>query len=197
MSRSRKSPGRHVKREIRHADLNSPIKVYDEDDLICALEKLEDQDCIFLILDGVQDPHNLGACLRTCDGAGVKGVVVPKDRAAPLTDTVRNTSCGGAENIPVYRVKNLAHSLGHMKEYGFNLVGTEDETNKYIYDIDLTGKLGMVLGAEGGGMRRLTRDACDIVVKIPMAGKVDCLNVSVATGVCLYESVRQRLNKNR
>ena len=192
MSRNRKTVPKGLHRQIRHSGFKETIKVYDEEDLMHLIEK--QNDFFFLVLDGVQDPHNLGACLRTCDGVGVNGVIVPRDHAVSVTDTVRNISCGGAENIPVYRVKNLSKSLEMIKESGIRIVGTEDETTRSIYDIDLTGSLAIVLGAEGHGMKKKTRECCDEVVKIPMRGEVPCLNVSVATGVCLYEALRQRLS---
>ncbi len=149
----------------------------------------------FLILDQVQDPHNLGACLRSADGAGVDAVIVPKDRAVALTETVRMIACGAAESVPVVMVTNLARTMEFLKGAGIWLVGTSDQAEKSIYDTDLTGPLAIVIGSEGKGMRRLTTENCDFLVSLPMAGKVESLNVSVATGITLYEAVRQRMSK--
>jgi 23S rRNA (guanosine2251-2'-O)-methyltransferase len=147
---------------------------------------------MFLVLDGVTDPHNFGACLRVADGAGVDAVVIPKDRSASINATVSKVSSGASEVMPVITVTNLVRS---MKEAGVWLIGTDDEAEKSIYDLDLTGPIGIVMGAEGEGMRRLTRETCDELVRIPMKGVVESLNVSVASGVCLYEALRQRLAK--
>lgn len=147
---------------------------------------------LLLILDGVTDVHNLGACLRSADAAGVHGVIVPKDRSAPLNATVRKVACGAAESVPVYQVTNLARAMARLKEAGVWITGTAGEAEASLYDADFSGPCALVMGAEGKGMRRLTREACDGLVKLPMAGSVSSLNVSVATGVCLYEAVRQR-----
>jgi 23S rRNA (guanosine2251-2'-O)-methyltransferase len=147
---------------------------------------------LVLILDGVQDPHNLGACLRSADGAGVAVVVVPKDRSVTVTDTVRTVACGGAESVPIAQVTNLARTMDQLKELGLWLVGTSDHASQSIFEVDLTGPIGLVMGSEGKGVRRLTSEKCDFLCRIPMAGAVESLNVSVATGVCLYEAVRQR-----
>jgi 23S rRNA (guanosine2251-2'-O)-methyltransferase len=147
---------------------------------------------LVLVLDGVTDPHNLGACLRSADAAGVTAVVVPKDRSADLGPTVTKVACGAAESVPFARVTNLSRTLEKLKEAGLWLVGTTGEAETSLYDQDLTGSLCLIMGAEGEGMRRLTQDACDFLVKLPMAGSVESLNVSVATGVCLFEAVRQR-----
>jgi 23S rRNA (guanosine2251-2'-O)-methyltransferase len=147
---------------------------------------------LVLVLDGVQDPHNLGACLRTADAAGVVCVIVPRDRAAGLTATVRKVASGAAENVPLIQVVNLSRTLKWLKERGLWLVGTERGVSMSLHDAKLSGPLAVVMGAEGTGMRRLTREHCDLLVSIPMAGVVESLNVSVATGVLLYEVVRQR-----
>ena len=147
---------------------------------------------LVLVLDGVQDPHNLGACLRTADAAGVHAVVVPRDRAAGLSPTVRKVASGAAETTPLIQVVNLARTLRHLKDRGLWLVGTADESPQDLYAIDLTGPLAIVMGGEGDGLRRLTRESCDVLVRIPMAGSVASLNVSVATGVALFEATRQR-----
>ena len=151
-------------------------------------------DPLLLILDCVQDPHNLGAILRTADGAGVTAVVAPKDKSVGITDTVQRVSVGAAERVPFFRVTNLSRSMNKLKELGVWMVGTSDMGEGKLYETSFTGSMAIVMGAEGSGMRRLTEDNCDFLIKIPMAGKVECLNVSVATGVCLYEAVRQRIN---
>jgi 23S rRNA (guanosine2251-2'-O)-methyltransferase len=147
---------------------------------------------LLLVLDGVQDPHNLGACLRTADAAGVTAVIVPKDRAAGLSATVRKVASGAAETVPLIQVTNLARTLRWLKERDIWIVGTDDQATQSLYASKLTGPLAVVLGAEGTGLRRLTRENCDALVSIPMRGVVESLNVSVATGVLLYEAVRQR-----
>ena len=145
-----------------------------------------------LLLDRIEDPHNLGACLRTADAAGVTAVVTPKNKAASVTETVRRVACGGAEAIPVIQVTNLARAMKKLKEAGLLLVGTSDQATRKLYDLDLTGPVGIVMGSEGSGLRRLTRDTCHEVARLPMQGSVPCLNISVATGICLFEVVRQR-----
>ena len=158
-----------------------------------SLDELLQKDNVFLlILDGIQDPHNLGACLRTADAAGVDAVIAPKDRAAGITATVRKVACGAAESVPFIQVTNLARTLKQLQDAHVWIVGTAGEADTMIYDADLKGKLAIVMGAEEKGMRRLTRENCDLLVKLPMAGQVESLNVSVATGVCLFEAVRQR-----
>ncbi|QEH44837.1 23S rRNA (guanosine(2251)-2'-O)-methyltransferase RlmB [Aggregatibacter actinomycetemcomitans] len=149
---------------------------------------------LLLVLDGVTDPHNLGACLRTADAAGVNAVIVPKDKSAQLNSTARKVACGAAENVPLIRVTNLARTLRELqKRHNVWVVGTAGETTETLYQTKLTGALALVMGAEGEGMRRLTREHCDQLISIPMMGSVSSLNVSVATGVCLFEIVRQRL----
>jgi 23S rRNA (guanosine2251-2'-O)-methyltransferase len=149
-----------------------------------------------LILDGVQDPHNLGACLRTADGAGVDAVIVPKNRAVSITDTVARVSCGAYESINFIKVVNISRTLEMLHAKGIKTIGTADSIDSLtLYDVDFTGPVALVMGAEEKGIRRLTQENCNQVVKIPMQGDVDCLNVSVATGVILYEAVRQRLGK--
>lgn len=145
-----------------------------------------------LILDGVTDPHNLGAILRSADAAGVHAVVAPKDRSVKLTSVVRKVACGAAESVPFITVTNLARTLRELQDAGVWIVGTAGETDTLVYDADLKGPLALVLGAEGEGLRRLTRETCDSLVKIPMFGTVSSLNVSVAAGICLFEAVRQR-----
>jgi len=167
-----------------------PGKVGTESDLQQIIKK---SDLPFiLILDGVTDPHNLGACLRSADAAGVDAVVVPKDRAVGLTATVRKVASGAAERVPLIQVTNLVRVLRDLKEDGLWTVGLAGESDQNLYECDLKGPIAMVMGAEGEGMRRLTKEHCDFLVHIPMAGSVESLNVSVATGVSLFEVVRQR-----
>jgi 23S rRNA (guanosine2251-2'-O)-methyltransferase len=150
---------------------------------------------LLLVLDGVTDPHNLGACLRNADAAGVAAVIVPKDKSANINATVSKVACGAAETVPLIRVTNLARTMRALQEQGVWFVGTAGEATQDIYQAKLTGALAIVMGAEGDGMRRLTRETCDDLIKIPMAGTVSSLNVSVASGVCLFEAVRQRLTQ--
>ncbi|WP_409161243.1 23S rRNA (guanosine(2251)-2'-O)-methyltransferase RlmB [Pectobacterium sp. B2J-2] len=164
---------------------------YQENDLPALLDNLETP--FLLILDGVTDPHNLGACLRNADGAGVHAVIVPRDRSAQLNATVKKVACGAAETVPVISVTNLARTMRLLQERNIWIVGTAGEADHTLYQSKLTGPLALVMGAEGEGMRRLTREHCDELISIPMAGSVSSLNVSVATGVCLFEAVRQRV----
>lgn len=145
-----------------------------------------------LLLDEVQDPHNLGACLRTADGAGVHAVIAPKDNAVGLTPVVCKVASGAAQTVPYIQVTNLARAMDRIKERGIWLIGTAGEAQSDLYSADLRGPIGLVMGSEGSGLRRLTRERCDLLVRLPMAGTVESLNVSVAAGVCLYEAVRQR-----
>ena len=147
---------------------------------------------LVLVLDGVTDPHNLGASLRVADGAGVHAVVAPKDHAVGLNATVAKVASGAAETTPYLMVTNLARTLNELKERDIRVIGTAEDAEQTIYDIDLTGPVALVLGAEGAGMRALTKKTCDVLVRIPMAGAVESLNVSVAAGVCLFEAMRQR-----
>ena len=167
------------------------LKPWDERDLIDGLSQLT-EDPLLLVLDGVTDPHNLGACLRTSEAAGAHAVVIPKDRAAAVDGVVRKVAAGAAEFVPVASVTNLARTLGLLKERGIWIVGTDGEAPQSLYAADLNRRLALVLGAEGGGLRRLTRDKCDFLVRIPMHGHVESLNVSVAAGVALFEARRQR-----
>ncbi|OGT19609.1 MAG: 23S rRNA (guanosine(2251)-2'-O)-methyltransferase RlmB, partial [Gammaproteobacteria bacterium RBG_16_57_12] len=160
------------------------LPVYDEQDLTQLLAAL-DEPAFLLVLDGVQDPHNLGACLRSADAAGVHAVIVPRDRAVSLTATVRKVACGAAETVPFIQVTNLGRTLKLLQQQGIWLTGAAGEAENSLYDADLTGPLGIVMGGEGKGLRRLTREHCDSLVRIPMAGTVESLNVSVATGICL------------
>lgn len=152
---------------------------------------------LVLVLDGVTDPHNLGACLRVADGAGAHAVVAPKDHAVGLNATVAKVASGAAETMPYLMVTNLARTLNELKERDIRIVGTSDDAERTLYDLDLSGPVALVLGAEGPGMRQLTRKTCDELVRIPMAGAVESLNVSVAAGVCLYEAMRQRRAKEQ
>jgi 23S rRNA (guanosine2251-2'-O)-methyltransferase len=161
----------------------------DLDELLVGL----DEPPLLLVLDGITDPHNLGACLRTADGAGVHAVIAPRDRASGLTPVVCKVASGAAETMPFIQVTNLARTLRYLQDvHRVFVVGTAGEADEGLFQADLTGPLALVMGAEGEGMRRLTRDICDQVVRLPMAGHVESLNVSVATGVCLYEAARQR-----
>lgn len=164
-------------------------KNYTESDLP---KFLQGQNTFLLILDGVQDPHNLGACLRTADAAGVHAVIAPKDRSASLTPTVRKVACGAAETVPFIQVTNLSRTLRWLKKEGVWLIGMDDQAEKSIYQTDCKGPIALVLGAEGTGLRHLTQELCDYLAMIPMYGSVSSLNVSVATGVCLFEAMRQR-----
>lgn len=174
----------------------SPSQVWGE----AMLEELLDRAIgppLLLVLDGVTDPHNLGACLRTADAAGALAVIVPKDKSATLNATVRKVACGAAEVIPLVAVTNLARCLEKLQQRGLWIVGTAGEAEQELYQHDMTGPTVLVMGAEGKGMRRLTREHCDYLVKLPMAGSVSSLNVSVATGVCLFEALRQRSSKGK
>lgn len=164
----------------------------DDNDLDALLDGLTEPPFL-LVLDGVTDPHNLGACLRTADAVGVHAVVTPRDRAAGLTPVARKVAVGAAEVLPFFQVTNLARTLGRLKERGLFVTGTALEPeSRSLYESDLKGPLVVIMGAEGTGMRRLTRESCDQLVYIPMSGSVESLNVSVATGVVLYEARRQR-----
>jgi 23S rRNA (guanosine2251-2'-O)-methyltransferase len=147
---------------------------------------------LLLILDGVTDPHNLGACLRSADAAGVTAVIFPKDKSAEVNEAARKVASGAADTVPWVRVTNLARSIEALKQAGVWIIGTDGNAEETLYDQDLTGACALVMGSEGAGMRRLTRDLCDFVIKLPMSGAVSSLNVSVAAGVCLFEAVRQR-----
>jgi len=162
-----------------------------ENDLDSLCEKAGGK-ALFLVLDGVTDPHNLGACLRTADASGVTAVIVPKDKSASITPVVRKVASGAAETVPFVQVTNLARTLRQLQDKQVWVIGTAGEATQELYAVDLKGPVAIVMGAEGDGMRRLTRETCDELIKIPLLGTVSSLNVSVATGVCLYEAVRQR-----
>jgi len=162
-----------------------------ENDLLPLLKGVPG-DPLVLVLDGVQDPHNLGACLRTAEAAGAHAVVVPKDRSAGMTPAVRKSSAGASELVPLFQVTNLARTLRALKDAGLWIAGTSEQATRSIYEQDLSGPLALVMGSEGQGMRRLTTELCDYLLAIPMAGAIESLNVSVAAGVCLFEIQRQR-----
>jgi 23S rRNA (guanosine2251-2'-O)-methyltransferase len=147
---------------------------------------------LLLVLDGITDPHNLGACLRVADGAGAHAVIAPKDHAVGVNATVAKVASGAADTVPYFMVTNLARTLNELKERDIRIVGTSDDATQSLYDLDLTGPIALVLGAEGSGMRQLTARTCDVLVRLPMKGAVESLNVSVASGICLYEALRQR-----
>jgi 23S rRNA (guanosine2251-2'-O)-methyltransferase len=169
----------------------NPANLFTEKDLARLLEAI-DGDPLLLVLDGVQDPHNLGACLRTASASGVDLVILPKDRSAGMSPVVRRSAAGAAEVIPMVFVTNLARTLKMLKQEGVWLFGTDDHAETSIYAASLTGPIALVMGSEGSGMRRLTAESCDFQYRIPMSGSVSSLNVSVATGVCLFEICRQR-----
>ena len=174
------------------ARVDAVAQVTSLDELLEQLEETKTVPPLLLVLDGVTDPHNLGACLRVADGAGAHAVIAPKDHAAGINATVAKVASGAAETMPYFMVTNLARTLNELKERNIWCIGTSDDAEKTIYDIDLKGPVALVLGAEGDGMRQLTRKTCDELVRIPMHGAVESLNVSVASGVCLYEALRQR-----
>lgn len=164
---------------------------YQESDLPKLISKTEDSNLI-LVLDGVQDPHNLGACLRSANAFGVALVIIPKNNSAAITPVVRKVACGAAEVTPVVQVTNLARSLRFLQEEGYWVVGAAADSTQDLSVIDLKGKIVLVMGSEGGGLRRLTKEHCDFLIRIPMCGSVSSLNVSVASAICLYEAARQR-----
>jgi len=176
-----------------HGNPQASISTLDEDEAMDLLDSIQ-KDPFILILDQVQDPRNLGACLRSADAAGVDLVIMPSDRSAGLTDVVRHVASGAAESLPLARAKNLSRFMKKLQEKGIRLVGTSDQAKKNVFEADLKGSLGLVVGAEGTGIRRLTAENCDLLINIPMSGSVECLNVSVATGICLFEVFRQRIN---
>jgi 23S rRNA (guanosine2251-2'-O)-methyltransferase len=173
--------------------VNPLIQARSVDDVLDQLEEAQSaQSPLILVLDGVTDPHNLGACLRVADGAGAHAVIAPKDHAVGINATVAKVASGAAETVPYLMVTNLARTLGELKERNIWVIGTSEDAEKTIHDLDLKGPVALVLGAEGDGMRQLTKKTCDELVRIPMLGAVESLNVSVASAVCLYEAVRQR-----
>lgn len=181
-------------RDVRHQGVllfTTAAPVLKENDLSAMLDDL-DEPPLLLVLDGVTDPHNIGACLRTCDAAGAHGLIVPKDKSATLTPTAVKIASGASDTVPFYAVTNLARTLEQLKERGIWIYGTAGEASSNIYKTKLQGPVAIVMGAEGKGLRRLTREICDELIHIPMAGNVSSLNVSVAAGVCLFEVVRQK-----
>ncbi len=173
-----------------------PPPPHGENDLPALIEQAG-RDALLLVLDGITDPHNLGACLRSAEAAGVTAVIAPRDKAAGITPVVRKASAGAADRVPFLAVTNLARTLKQLKEAGVWLVGLDGDTPQDLYTVDFAGPIAIVMGGEGEGMRRLTREACDFVVRIPMRGTVESLNVSVATGIVLFEALRQRGVRSR
>ncbi|WP_373185716.1 23S rRNA (guanosine(2251)-2'-O)-methyltransferase RlmB [Halopseudomonas sp.] len=173
----------------------SASQMWSEEMLDRLLDGLE-APALLLVLDGVTDPHNLGACLRSADAAGAHAVIIPRDRSASLTPVVRKVACGAAETVPLVAVTNLARTLKQLQQRGLWVTGAAGEAQQLIYQVDLKVPSVIVMGAEGSGMRRLTREHCDYLAKLPMAGAVSSLNVSVASGICLFEAVRQRTQKS-
>ena len=169
----------------------TPSQLWSEEMLGHLMDK-EEGVPLLLVLDGVTDPHNLGACLRSADAAGAQAVIIPKDKSATLSPTVRKVACGAAETVPLVAVTNLARTLKQLQQRGLWVVGTAGEAEQLLYEVDLKVPTVIVMGAEGTGMRRLTREHCDYLAKLPMAGAVSSLNVSVTAGICLFEAVRQR-----
>lgn len=166
-------------------------------DLIDELEASNAKSQWVVLLDGVTDPHNLGAVLRSCDGAGVRAVIAPRDRSAPLTETAMRVSAGASEQVTYLQVTNLARAIEELQQADYQVIGLASEASQSLYETDLSGKIALVFGAEGEGMRRLTRERCDLLVRLPMSGSVESLNVSVACGICCYEALRQRQRLGR
>lgn len=191
--RNREHDRRPEARANRHAAASEQLLArLSEEELYQRLEAQRDPNGLILILDEVTDPHNLGACLRSANAAGAIALLTPKHHSARVTETVERVACGAAGVTPVVAVTNLARAMRKLQEAGFWLVGLDDASDELLYEINLTGPVGIVMGAEGKGVRRLTRETCDHLAQIPMLGTVECLNVSVATGVALFEVVRQR-----
>ncbi len=202
LSRKHKRPVQRVDAQVLKQQLGdvahqgvvaeiTPLPHWTEDELLRALQSATNP--LILVLDGVQDPHNLGACLRTADACGALAVIVPKDRAAQVTPTVRKVAVGAAETTPVVPVTNLVRTLKMLQEAGLWIVGADAEGARLAHEVDLTGGIVLALGAEGAGLRHLTRQTCDWMVRLPQLGSVESLNVSVAAGMLLYEAVRQRI----
>lgn len=180
-----------IKKPPRHSKGPTVVYLENEDDLFDLIERTENP--LLLILEGVQDPHNLGACLRSASGAGVTAVLAPIKGAVGITPTVRDISCGGADDVPFLKIKNFSQLIAKLKDKDIQIIGTSDRGTNTLYKQNLKGPTAFILGSEGWGLRKVTGDHCHQLVNIPMAGTVDCLNVSVSAGVCLYEAVRQRL----
>lgn len=174
------------------ARVDTLVRSHSLDETLEALDA-RGEPALVLVLDGVTDPHNLGACLRVADGAGAHAVVAPKDHAVGINATVAKVASGAAETVPYFMVTNLARTIGELKERDILVVGTAEDAPRSVYELDLTGPVALVFGAEGSGLRQLTAKSCDELVHLPMRGAVESLNVSVASGVCLYEAARQRL----
>jgi len=172
--------------------LSQEVTTLDEKSLESMLSGL-DETAFLLILDGIQDPHNLGACLRSADAAGVHGVIIPRDKSCSLTATVRKVASGAVESLPLYQVTNLVRTMEMLKKTGIWLFGTDSEADTSVFNTDFKGAIAIVMGAEGKGLRRLTREHCDALMSLPMSGSVSSLNISVAAGICLYEVVRQKI----
>ena len=179
------------------ARVTAPPRSHSLDDTLDAVVAEGRGPALLLVLDGVTDPHNLGACLRVADGAGAHAVIAPKDHAVGLSATVAKVASGAADSMPYFMVTNLARTLGELKERDIRIVGTAEDAGRSLYDADLAGPVALVLGAEGKGMRQLTARHCDELVRLPMRGAVESLNVSVASGICLYEALRQREHAKR
>lgn len=188
MANSRRNLGG---RANKHVGKKQRVDLVDEREAVARIAEMENP--IVLVLDQVEDPHNLGACLRSAAAAGVDYVFAPIKGAVGVTETVRKISTGGADHVPYLQVGNLNQLLVRLKDAGLWLVGTGDEESQLIYEVDMKGPLGIVMGSEARGLREKVAEKCDFLVKIPMIGQMDCLNLSVATGVCLFEAVRQRL----
>lgn len=181
----------HSKKHQGIAAVCDAKAILNEQALDILLQQLQ-QPALLLILDGITDPHNLGAILRSADAASVDAVITTKDKAVSINPTVSKVACGAAENVPFIQVTNLARTMQHLQNYGIWIYGTDGQAQQSVYQTDLRGSIALVMGAEGKGMRRLTREHCDHLVSLPMQGQVSSLNVSVATGVCLFEIIRQR-----
>lgn len=181
----------HRERTMGHGERHGCAVTHNEAELFELLVTVRNP--FLLVLDCVQDPHNLGACLRTAAAVGVQAVIVPNRRAAPMTETVKRIACGGAENVFFAQITNLARTVRRLKEAGVRVIGTDHSAKRSLFEEDLTGPLALILGAEGSGLRHLTAEMCSALVSIPMSGSISCLNVSVAAGVCLFEAKRQRL----
>lgn len=190
MSRHRNSGTNRNARHNQHNEFSIALPGGTAEDLYQMCE--EEIAPVFLFIDGVQDPHNLGACLRTAEGAGINAIVIPKKGSVKITNTVIEISCGAAAQVPVIPVQNFRQVLTRLKEKGCSIIGTSDQATETLYQTNLRQSLCIIVGNEANGVRKMTLDRCDHIVKIPMLGKVPCLNVSVSTGICLYEIVRQR-----
>ncbi len=182
--------GNHQGMILLLPDKSSSISPGSEKELQHILD--EKQVYFFLILDGVQDPHNLGACMRSADACGIDAVIIPKDKSVSLTATVIKVACGAAQYVPLIQVTNIARTIKLLQSYHIRVIGTASEASQSLYDADLSGNIALVMGSEEKGLRRLTREKCDLLVKIPMCGHVESLNLSVASGVCLFEIFRQQ-----